>query len=259
MHLCNFVFLLFSFLVHSVSEAVRNQVTKKLERAKVIPTSVVAQAAQTASELTSKKYVAQALSDIICRQIPEELKKSGIEAKMEEVFRENTFVVLQLQLLHVDPLTLASEWTEAGISWVLESIGAQNRRTFEEKYLPKVLVGILATIIPRMLGDEMSDKKIDAETKVNKPSEQSLYFFETLNKLRTNHLDEKRINRNPINKLRKRISSQSSLGNNSTRSLNSLYSVDAEDELTVDTRGSKGSSRSRGSRGSKSTTKKNVI
>jgi hypothetical protein len=129
--------LLFFFatcIVHSVSEAVREQVTKKLERAYVIPNSVVAHAAQTVSELTSKKYVAQALSDIICKQIPVELKEKGIEARMEEVFRENTFVVLQLRLVHVDPLILASEWTEAGISWVLESIGASYRKSFEETY-----------------------------------------------------------------------------------------------------------------------------
>lgn len=128
--------VLFSSLlvVHSVSEAVREQVTKKLERAKVIPNSVVAHAAQTVCELTSRKYVAQALSDIICKQIPVELKKKGIDARMEEVFRENTFVVLQLRLVHVDPLILASEWTEAGISWVLESIGASYRKSFEETY-----------------------------------------------------------------------------------------------------------------------------
>jgi hypothetical protein len=134
--------------------------------------------------------------------------------------------------------------------------------------VPKVLAGILATIIPKMLGDEMSDKKIDAETKVHKASEQSIYFFSTLHKLREMHKDEKRINRNPIYQIKKRIgsqssvgsgsahhriSSQSSLGNDgSARSLNSLYSVDIEDDITVDTRGSYGS---RGSRGSKSATK----
>jgi hypothetical protein len=115
-------------------------VTKKLERAKVIPNSVVAHAAQTVSELTSKKYVAQALSDIICKQISVELKEKGIDARMEEVFRENTFVVLQLRLVHVDPLILASEWTEAAISWVLESIGASYRKSFEETYRKRVTI-----------------------------------------------------------------------------------------------------------------------
>ncbi|MGK3752514.1 MAG: hypothetical protein ACI8RD_004818 [Bacillariaceae sp.] len=126
-----------------------------------------------------------------------------------------------------------------------------------------------------MLGDEMSDKKIDAETKVHKASEQSIYFFSTLNKLREMHKEEKRIekriNRNPIYQIKKRIGSQSSMGNGSanprisslsslgndgsTRSLNSLYSVEVEDDITVDTRGSYGSRGSRGSRGSKSATK----
>ena len=129
-------FLFFSTsLVHSVSEAVKDHVTKKLERAKVIPNSMVAQAAQTASELfASPKYVAQTLSDRICKRIPEELKKKGIDARMEEVFRENTFAVLQLRLVHVDPLVLAAAWTGAGLSCFLDCIGASNRKIFEEEY-----------------------------------------------------------------------------------------------------------------------------
>ena len=124
----------------------------------------------------------------------------------------------------------------------------------------------------------MLDKKIDAETKVHKASEQAIYFFSTLHKLRTMQLDEKRINRNLIKKIRKRMSSQSSagngshrkggsqsslgsvtlnrnnsqssFGNGSQRSLNSMYSViGVEDDETVSTIGSRGS---RGSRGSKS-------
>lgn len=60
----------------------------------------------------------------------------------------------------------------------------------------------------------IAHKKIDAETKVNKASEQASYFFKTLNRLRI-ETDEKRSNRNPILKIRKRISSQSSVGSGS--------------------------------------------
>lgn len=64
------------------------------------------------------------------------------------------------------------------------------------------------------MGVNIAHKKIDAETKVNKASDQAMYFFSTLNTLRIQS-DEKRSNRNPINKIRKRMSSQSSLGSGS--------------------------------------------
>lgn len=128
--------------------------------------------------------------------------------------------------------------------------------------VPKVLASTIATIIPQILGENIADKKIDAETKVNLASEQATYFFSTLKIIRTQS-DEKRSNRNPIKKIRKRMSSQSSrssgshrrtnsitslslkrinsqssFGNGSQRSLNSKHSVDGVgDDKTVETSG----------------------
>jgi len=212
-----------NLIVRNVWEAVKIHVTKKLERSKMIPNSMVAQAALTASELASPKHVTQAMGDEICRQIPGELKKKGIISEMEFVFQENTFAVLELRLVHVNPLALVSAWSEAGISCFLNCIGAPNRRYFEEYYLPKVLASTIATIIPQILGRNIADKKIDAETKVIKASEQAFFFFSTLNKLRIQS-DEKRSNRNPF-KIRKRMSSQSSLGSGSHRRQSSKSSI----------------------------------
>lgn len=137
--------------------------------------------------------------------------------------------------------------------------------------VPKVLASTIATIIPQILGENIADKKIDAETKVNLASEQAVYFFSILKQIRTKS-DEKRSKRNPIKKIRKRMSSQSSIGsgshrrsnsnssfslkrinsqssftNSSQKSLNSKYSVDgvgddktAENSGTQISRGSKG-------------------
>ena len=137
--------------------------------------------------------------------------------------------------------------------------------------VPKVLASTIATIIPQILGENIADKKIDAETKVNLASEQAVYFFSILKQIRTKS-DEKRSKRNPIKKIRKRMSSQSSIGsgshrrsnsnssfslkrinsqssftNSSQKSLNSKYSVDgvgddktAENSGTQTSRGSKG-------------------
>mmetsp|Transcript_14776 Transcript_14776/g.41173 ORF Transcript_14776/g.41173 Transcript_14776/m.41173 type:complete len:149 (-) Transcript_14776:443-889(-) len=138
---------------------------------------------------------------------------------------------------------------------------------------------MLASMMPQIIAETLSDKKIDAETKVNKASEQAVYFFSTLNKLRTTLADEKRSNRNPINKIRKkitsgssvsggshrragshtslgsislkRINSQSSIGTTSQRSLASMYSVEGlDDDKTVDTFGSRSSRGSRSSHAS---------
>ena len=88
--------------------------------------------------------------------------------------------------------------------------------------VPKVLASIIATIIPQILGENIAYKKIDAETKVNKASDQAIYFFSTLNRLRMQS-DEKRFNRNPF-KIRKRMSSQSSMGSGSHRRQSSIGS-----------------------------------
>lgn len=95
---------------------------------------MVAQAAATASELASPKNVTLALSEEICRRIPEALKKKGIFSKTEFVFHENRFAVIELRLVYVDPLALVSAWTEAGLSCFLHCIGATNRQYFEEVY-----------------------------------------------------------------------------------------------------------------------------
>jgi hypothetical protein len=120
--------------VNDVSEAVKARVTKKLERSVLLTNAMIDQAAQTASAFTSPRFVAQTLSQVLCKKLPEKLKKKGVTVKMEEVFRENTFVVLQLCVVHVDALTLTAAWAEMGISWILETMGASNRKRFEDDY-----------------------------------------------------------------------------------------------------------------------------
>jgi hypothetical protein len=101
----------------------------------MIPNAVKNQAAQQAGHLTSPKYVTHALSQVLCKKVPENLQKQGVTVQMEEVFREHTYVVLQLRIKHVNPLTMmSSAWTETGLSWLLDSIGASNRKKMEEGY-----------------------------------------------------------------------------------------------------------------------------
>lgn len=127
--------LYLNLAIGDISEAIKERVTKKLERAVVIPHVVIDRAAQKASDMTSPRVVAQALGQALCKQFPKELQKKGITAEMEEVFRELTFVVLQLRILHVDPMLLASSWLSGGFAtMLLQTIGADNRKYFEADY-----------------------------------------------------------------------------------------------------------------------------
>jgi hypothetical protein len=121
-------------LVNNVSEAVKARVAKKLERAVILPNAMIDQAAQTASVFTTPRYVAQSLSQVICKKLPEKMKQKGVTVKLEEVFRENTFVVLQLTVLHVDAMILTAAWAEMGMTWILETMGASNRKKVENDY-----------------------------------------------------------------------------------------------------------------------------
>ena len=120
--------------MHNVSEAVKARVTKKLERAVIVPSAVINQAAQRAGDMTSPNYVAQALSQTLCKKLPEKLQQNGATVKMEEVYRENNFVVLQLRVIRVNPLAMASSWTVTGIGWILDSMSASFRQVFEDDY-----------------------------------------------------------------------------------------------------------------------------
>lgn len=120
--------------MNNVSEAVKARVTKKLERAVLLPNAMIDQAAQTASAFTTPRFVAQSLSQVLCKKLPEKMKRKGVTVKMEEVFRENTFVVLRLTVIHVNPLILTSAWAEMGMTWILETMGASNRKKVEDDY-----------------------------------------------------------------------------------------------------------------------------
>ena len=131
----------FSVSVRSVSEAIRSHVAKKLERAKGIPNAMVNKAAATAGELASPKHVTEALCEEICLRMPEELKKKGIFSRMEFVFHENRFAVLELHIVYVNPFALASAWSEVGVSCFLCCIGPSNRKYFEEEYRKFIYCG----------------------------------------------------------------------------------------------------------------------
>jgi hypothetical protein len=94
-----------------------------------------------------------------------------------------------------------------------------------------MVTSLLAATIPKMLEEKMSDKKIDAETKVLRCKEQSIYFFEKLRELRSTDQWDQRFNLNPIKTICKRMSSSSSLTSASNVTVGT--SQTEEDEILV--------------------------
>lgn len=72
----------------------------------------------------------------------------------------------------------------------------------------------------------MSDKRIEADIKVLKAEEQAIYFFSKLNQLRQEEVQ--RTSRNPVKKLRRRISSF-----NSSTSVGSSEKLRSDEEESV--------------------------
>jgi hypothetical protein len=76
-----------------------------------------------------------------------------------------------------------------------------------------MVTSLLAATVPKMLEEKMSDKKIEAETKVLRSKEQSIYFYKKLKELRSTDQWDQRFNLNPIKTIYRRISSSSSASN----------------------------------------------
>jgi hypothetical protein len=237
----------FCSLVRDGSEAVKARVSKRLEKS-IFLRPVKNHAAQAASDLTTPKMVVQQLSQQMMRKLPKKMKEKGLTVEMEEVFREGPFVVLQLQVIHVDTVALAARKSKEDdalssmIQWFLNLMGAGYQKNLEEDYcmflgtlfamwdpgllsglltlprfsVPKQVMKHLAVEMPAMLEEKMASKKVEAETKVLDGKSQARYFYSKLKEVR--ELEEIRKNKNPIRKIRKKMSVGASLDEDDTYS-----------------------------------------
>lgn len=81
---------------------------------------------------------------------------------------------------------------------------------FSPDAVPNMVTSLLAATIPKMLQEKMSDKKIEAESKVLRSREQSVYFYKKLSEMRETDNWDQRFTLNPIKTICKRMSSSSS-------------------------------------------------
>lgn len=121
------------------SAAVKAKVERGLSK---LPRPIKNQAALRASELTTPGMIAQYLSNRMIAKLPRKMKKKGLTVKVEQLFREGPYVVLELDVLHVDPvlLTAGKGSVEGGdgfsgfVQWFIGRMGEGFQRTIEEDY-----------------------------------------------------------------------------------------------------------------------------
>ena len=171
------------------------------------------------------------------KKIPQKMKAKGVTVDMKEVFREGPYVVLQLQVIHVDMVAVersmqeseetsaapssavdgdssdddastassASANTVAGalLQWTYTLIGAKNQARLESQFLPPKVQAKLETGMAEMLSSTFAEKKLHAEIRVMKEANQARFFYNKLKQVREE--EEARKGTSLIQGVKKRI------------------------------------------------------
>lgn len=92
------------------SEAVKHKVGKQIDKSNLPPPlkKFASKAApKIASDLVTATVVAKQMSGKLCEKIPRKMQEKGMTVIVEPVFQEGPYVVLQLQVHHIDTFKLA--------------------------------------------------------------------------------------------------------------------------------------------------------
>jgi hypothetical protein len=104
--------LYINVVVIDASGAIANKVRTRVKDLKVpkrLRGVVTAAATGIAENVLTLHKIAKKVSKKICQKLPEKMFLRGITAVVEEVFREGPYVVFQLQIQHVDLVTLTQK------------------------------------------------------------------------------------------------------------------------------------------------------
>ena len=126
-------------IVQDGTAAVKARVEKHLSK---LPNPLKRHAARQASGLATSGMVAQYLSQRMITKLPRKMKEKGVTIKLEEVFREGPYIVLELEVIHVDSIALTGnkhypDMTDAiswMVQWFLEAMGPDFQKSIEEDY-----------------------------------------------------------------------------------------------------------------------------
>ena len=141
--------------------------------------------------------------------------------EMEEVFREGPYVVLQLQVQHVDTIIVekvqreenldlaqdddaqSSSVAGALLEWSMWLIGQNNQQQLEENFLPQKVQDQLQKKMMAMMTEKFEQKQLKADVEIVKEEKQARFFYSRLQSVRL--AMESTHGTNPIKELRKKM------------------------------------------------------
>mmetsp|Transcript_29074 Transcript_29074/g.54635 ORF Transcript_29074/g.54635 Transcript_29074/m.54635 type:complete len:222 (-) Transcript_29074:176-841(-) len=188
------------------TEAVKAKVKEKIQRSK-LPKSLKKGVGKRAGVVASKRVkpsrIAEKMGTKLCEKMPREMAERGLMVEMEEVFREANYLVIQLQVQHVDAKALEraqrveyadltmdddavneSTFTSELLAWCLKMIGGDNQKRLEETFLPEKVQAKMETKILETMTDKFEKKGIEADVAILREENQARYFYQKLKDVR---------------------------------------------------------------------------
>lgn len=177
--------LYINIIVHDASEAVKASIDNG--RANPIRKRV----AKVASGFATPSVVAGRIGAILCKKMTKKMKDMGLTVEIDEVFREANFLVLQMQLQHVDTITVAPNSFVEKLEWFFRVIGNVNQENLEANFLPAKIQLRMQPVLDGILTKKMAETKLEASSKVLSESKQARFFYATLREVRESKAAEK--------------------------------------------------------------------
>jgi len=202
-------------------------VKKKVEESKIpkqMKEAVAKRAGYMASSRVKPAMIAKKMSAKLCQKMPENMKQAGLTVALEEVFREENYFVLELQVQHVDTVAVERKQRESNtdmtqddndtssslagalLDWSLRLIGQDNQRRLEGDFLPGKVQQKLDTQMLEIMEEKFEDMQLKADVQILKEKRQARYFYSKLKAIRAEVEVAK--GKNAIHDLRKKMSGE---------------------------------------------------
>jgi hypothetical protein len=183
--------------------------------------TVAKKAANAASVMVRPSDIAKGMGKKMCKKMPAKMKEKGLTVVMEEVYREGPYIVLELQVQHVDTVAIENSQREenadltqdddansssvagALLEWSLKLIGRGNQQKLEGDFLPKKVQDKLQTEMMNMMAEKFEEKRLEADVEIIKEEKQARFFYSKLREVRA--VMEEQKGTNPLKELRKKM------------------------------------------------------
>jgi len=193
-----------------------------------LPPPIKAVAAKRVADAASKAITAdkvvKKLGVKLCRKLPSKMKEKGLTVTLVEAFRELNYLVLELQVQHVDAMTIQKDRQEANadltadddeatnsmagtlLEWSLWLVGQKNQQKLEGEFLPKKVQEKLEKEMFKLMAEKFEAKGLKADVQVLKEELQARFFYQKLSEV--HEANELKKGSNPIKEFRKKLSTK---------------------------------------------------